>query len=108
MLVSICLQWDSFSICPVGCILAAAIVAGVSAMVTFGGQTSVIMTDLFQGEYALGYWASRLLFLGINELGEWSIWEHLPRGPDKLFHILNKDASYPVVGIFGMYYTNPR
>ena len=91
--LSILLGWNVF--------WAAALVAGVSAIyVTFGGQTSVIMTDLFQGIMLLAT-GLLLLFLGINELGGFvDFWEHLPRGHRQAFPHFNKDASYPAVGIF--------
>jgi solute:Na+ symporter, SSS family len=91
--LSILLGWNVF--------WAAACVAGVSAIyVTFGGQTSVIMTDLFQGVMLLAT-GLLLLLLGINELGGFvDFWEHLPRGHRQAFPHFNKEASYPAVGIF--------
>ena len=91
--LSILLNWNVF--------WAAACVAGVSAIyVTFGGQTSVIMTDLFQGVMLLAT-GLLLLLLGINELGGFvDFWEHLPRGHRQAFPHFNKDPSYPAVGIF--------
>ena len=51
---------------------AAALVAGISAVyVTAGGQTSVIMTDLFQGLMLLVA-GLLLLWLGIDYLGGWA------------------------------------
>ena len=80
---------------------AAVLVASVSAVyVTFGGQTSVIMTDLFQGAMLLAT-GLVLLFLGMNYLGgAGEFWEHLPRGHRTAFPHFNADASYPAVGIF--------
>ena len=80
---------------------AAVLVASVSAVyVTFGGQTSVIMTDLFQGAMLLAT-GLILLFLGMNYLGgAGEFWEHLPRGHRTAFPHFNADASYPAVGIF--------
>ena len=79
----------------------AVVVAGVSACyVTFGGQTSVIMTDLFQGVMLLGV-GFVLLLLGINYLGGLDeFWGHLPRGYRHAFSHFNADPSFPAVGIF--------
>jgi len=79
----------------------AALVACVSAAyVTFGGQTSVIMTDLFQGVMLLGT-GLLLLLLGANELGGFvELWEHLPRTHRTAFPSFASDPAYPGVGIF--------
>ena len=57
----------------------AAGVAAISAVyVTSGGQTSVIMTDLFQGMMLLATGAI-LLWLGIDYMGDFeTFWSHLP------------------------------
>ena len=80
---------------------AAALIASVSAVyVTFGGQTSVIMTDLFQGLMLL-LAGVLLLALGIHHLGGFAnFWEHLPRGHRLAFNNFNSDAAFPSVGIF--------
>ena len=80
---------------------AAAGVAAVSAVyVTFGGQTSVIMTDLFQGAMLLAT-GLVLLGLGIDHLGGFDVfWEHLPRDHRRAFTNFNEDPSYHSVGIF--------
>jgi len=80
---------------------AAIVVACVSAVyVTLGGQTSVIMTDLFQGLMLLAT-GLVLLVLGVNYLGSFdAFWEHLPRGHRMAFNNFNTDASFPSVGIF--------
>jgi SSS family solute:Na+ symporter len=79
----------------------AALVACVSAVyVTFGGQTSVIMTDLFQGVMLLGT-GLLLLALGAAELGGFTeLWQHLPVGHRRAFPHFNADPGYPGVGIF--------
>ena len=79
----------------------AAGVAAISAVyVTFGGQTSVIMTDLFQGAMLLAT-GLVLLYLGIDYLGGFEeFWEHLPREHRRAFVPLNEDENYPAVGIF--------
>jgi SSS family solute:Na+ symporter len=79
----------------------AIIVAAVSACyVTFGGQTSVIMTDLFQGVMLLVV-GLVLLALGIDYLGGFDVfWQHLPRGHRQAFPDFNADPSFPAVGIF--------
>jgi SSS family solute:Na+ symporter len=79
----------------------AVVVAAVSACyVTVGGQTSVIMTDLFQGVMLLGV-GLVLLVLGIDYLGGFDVfWQHLPRGHRQAFPNFNADPSFPAVGIF--------
>ena len=81
--------------------LAAVLVATISAIyVTFGGQTSVIMTDLFQGAMLLAT-GLVLLILGAAYMGGFdAFWEHLPRGHRMAFPAFNEDPSYPAVGIF--------
>ncbi|MEE2829554.1 MAG: sodium:solute symporter family protein [Myxococcota bacterium] len=85
-------------------------VASVSAVyVTFGGQTSVIMTDLFQGVMLL-VMGLVLLWLGMQYLGGPSeFWESLPRSHRRAFVGFNTggaeygkagSASYHSVGIF--------
>ena len=80
---------------------AAIIVASVSACyVTFGGQTSVIMTDLFQGVMLMGV-GLVLLALGVDYLGGFDVfWQHLPRGHRLAFSEFNKDPLFPAVGVF--------
>jgi SSS family solute:Na+ symporter len=79
----------------------ALLVASISAVyVTMGGQTSVIMTDLFQG-LALLVTGVLLLALGIHHLGGFdAFWSHLPRGHRTAFPIYNADPAFPSVGIF--------
>ena len=80
---------------------AAILVASISAIyVTAGGQTSVIMTDLFQGLMLLAT-GIMILFLGIDYLGGLeSFWHHLPRTHKLAFPNFNEDPSFPSVGIF--------
>jgi len=80
---------------------AAFLAASISAIyVTFGGQTSVIMTDLFQG-LALLATGVVLLALGIHHLGGFeAFWENLPREQRVAFHNFNEDPNFPSVGIF--------
>ena len=91
--LNILLGWPIFA--------AAAGVASISAVyVTFGGQTSVIMTDLFQGVMLL-ITGLALLGLGIAYLGGFDVfWSHLPRSHRLAFPAFNEDPSYPAVGIF--------
>ncbi len=79
----------------------AAGVAAISAVyVTSGGQTSVIMTDLFQGLMLLATGAV-LLWLGIDYMGDFeTFWSHLPRGHRTAFTNFNTDPSYHSVGLF--------
>ncbi|MDG2126189.1 MAG: hypothetical protein P8J87_20980, partial [Verrucomicrobiales bacterium] len=81
--------------------VAALIVAVISATyVTAGGQTSVIMTDLFQGAMLL-FTGMLVLYLGIDYLGGFSVfWENLPRGHRTAFPNFNEDPGFPSVGIF--------
>ena len=80
---------------------AALIVAMISATyVTAGGQTSVIMTDLFQGVMLL-FTGGLILYLGIDYLGGFgAFWENLPRGHRTAFPNFNEDPGFPSVGIF--------
>ena len=85
-------------------------VASVSAVyVTFGGQTSVIMTDLFQGMMLLAT-GLVLLWFGVEYLGgPQEFWQSLPRSHRSAFVGFNEggaiygkagSASYHSVGIF--------
>ncbi|HIA94670.1 MAG TPA: sodium:solute symporter family protein [Candidatus Marinimicrobia bacterium] len=91
--LNILLDWPIF--------YSAVLVATVSAIyVTAGGQTSVIMTDLFQGVMLLAS-GIMILFLGINYLGGLdSFLHHLPRTHKFAFPNFNQDSSFPSVGIF--------
>ena len=79
----------------------AVLVAGISAVyVTAGGQTSVIMTDLFQGVMLLTA-GIVILFLGIHYLGGLEeFWLNLPRSHKLAFPNFNEDPSFPSIGIF--------
>lgn len=79
----------------------AALVAGVSAIyVTMGGQTSVIMTDLFQGVMLLAC-GGLIIWLGADAMGGIdAMWEQLPREHRKAFVNLADDPSFSTVGIF--------
>ena len=81
--------------------LAAMVVATISAIyVTSGGQTSVIMTDLFQGVMLLAT-GFLLLYLGAEHLGGFEeLWDNLPEDHRKAFANFNEDSSYNSVGIF--------
>ena len=83
-------------------VLASAVVVGtISAVyVSAGGQTSVIMTDLFQGAMLLAV-GILLLLMGIGALGGLdAFWEHLPRTHRTAFPAFNTDSDYPAVGVF--------
>lgn len=85
--------WDVF--------YAACIVAMISAAyVTAGGQTSVIMTDLFQGVMLLsaGFLIFALTVLKLGGLDE--LWLHLPRSFRQAFSPPTADPTFPSVGIF--------
>lgn len=81
--------------------LAAALVALVSASyVTAGGQTSVIMTDLFQGMILLVI-GILIVVLGASYLGGFDLlWTNLPRGTRMAFPNFNEDPGFPAIGIF--------
>lgn len=91
--LNILLGWPVF--------LCAAAVAAISAVyVTSGGQTSVIMTDLFQGVMLL-LTGLILLYLGFNYMGGIDqFWSHLPREHRMAFTNFNEDPSYHSVGLF--------
>ena len=87
------LGWDIF--------VGAVVVALVSvSYVSRGGQSSVIMTDLFQGVMLLitGF---LILGLGFSYLGGFDVfWDNLPGDSRKVFHNFNSDSNFPSVGIF--------
>lgn len=91
--LNILLGWPVF--------VCAAAVAAVSAVyVTSGGQTSVIMTDLFQGVMLL-VTGMILLYLGMDYMGGLDeFWSHLPREHRMAFTNFNTDPSYHSVGLF--------
>ena len=80
---------------------AACVVATISAIyVAVGGQTSVIMTDLFQGVMLLAT-GLLLLFVGATYLGGFeALWHHLPRDHRLALPNFNQEPSFPSVGIF--------
>ena len=82
-------------------LLAAIVVASISAVyVTLGGQTSVIMTDLFQGVMLL-ICGLGIVYLGAQYLGGFQVlWDNLPRDHRTAFVAFNKNPSYSSVGIF--------
>jgi solute:Na+ symporter, SSS family len=79
----------------------AVLVAAISAVyVTAGGQTSVIMTDLFQGLMLLAA-GLLILWLGVDYLGGWgALWDGLPRAQRQAFSNFNENPEYSSVGIF--------
>ena len=79
----------------------AILVATISAIyVTAGGQTSVIMTDLFQGLMLLAT-GLVLVYLGAEHLGGLeTLWENLPRAHRTAFANFASDPAYNSVGIF--------
>ncbi len=79
----------------------AVMVATISAIyVTAGGQTSVIMTDLFQGVMLLAT-GLLILYLGAEYLGGFQgLWENLPREHRQAFPNFNTDPGFNGVGIF--------
>jgi solute:Na+ symporter, SSS family len=79
----------------------AILVATISAVyVTAGGQTSVIMTDLFQGVMLIAT-GLLIVWLGAEHLGGITeLWEHLPREHRRAFPAFNEDPSFNGVGIF--------
>ncbi|MCB9529416.1 MAG: sodium/solute symporter [Myxococcales bacterium] len=85
--------WDLFN--------AACVVAVISAIyVTWGGQTSVIVTDLFQGLMLL-LAGVVILALGFEALGgPTAFWHSLPPGHRMAFPNFNSDPDYSMVGIF--------
>lgn len=79
---------------------AAGVAAISAAYVTSGGQTSVIMTDLFQGVMLLAT-GMILLWLGIDYMGDLeTFWANLPRGHRTAFTNFNTDPNYHSVGLF--------
>lgn len=80
---------------------AATVVAVVSAIyVTAGGQTSVIMTDLFQGMMLL-LAGVLILVLGMQHMGGAAeMWANLPREHRAAFPGFNDSGKFSTVGIF--------
>ena len=80
---------------------AAVLVACISAIyVTAGGQTSVIVTDLFQGFMLLAAGAV-IMILGISSLGGGEeFWAFLKPEHKMAFPNFNSDPSYSSVGVF--------
>lgn len=79
----------------------AAVVAVISVTyVTAGGQTSVIMTDLFQGLVLLI--VGVLIFvLGAAYIGGFDLlWTNLPREGRMAFPNFNEQADFPAIGVF--------
>lgn len=75
-----------------------AIVCGI--YVTFGGQTSVIMTDLLQGLLLLfaGLW---LFALGIDKLGGFGpFWANLPTSHRLPLNYFNSPPDFNFIGVF--------
>lgn len=81
--------------------VSAFVVALVSlSYVTSGGQTSVIMTDLFQGALLLII-GLLIIVLGASYLGGFDVlWANLPRESKLAFPNFNDNADYPAVGVF--------
>ncbi|MGK0185418.1 MAG: SSS family solute:Na+ symporter [Verrucomicrobiales bacterium] len=81
--------------------LSALLIALISTTyVTAGGQTSVIMTDLFQGVMLL-VTGGVILFLGADYVGGFGVfWDNLPRDHRLAFANFNEDPKFPSVGIF--------
>jgi solute:Na+ symporter, SSS family len=79
----------------------AILVATISAIyVTAGGQTSVIMTDLFQGVMLIGTGVV-IVWLGADQLGGLvELWENLPREQRTAFPEFASDPGFNGVGIF--------
>ncbi len=91
--LNILLGWDVF--------LSACLVAGISAIyVTFGGQTAVIMTDLFQGVMLMATGLVILILAAYELGGPAELWGHLPRSHRMAFPPFNQDPGYNAVGIF--------
>jgi len=87
------LGWDVFT--------AACVVAAISAAyVTVGGQTSVIVTDLFQGfmQIAAGL---LIMVLGVAAFGGFGdFWAALPPEHRMALPNFNQDPSFSLVGVF--------
>lgn len=77
---------------------AVALISGL--YVTAGGQSSVIITDLFQGVMLLVA-GIVIIALGAAYVGGLDeLWLHLPREHRRAFSHFNRDPSFPGVGIF--------
>ncbi|NIA30846.1 MAG: sodium/solute symporter [Actinobacteria bacterium] len=87
------LGWNIFT--------AAALTAVICAVyVTFGGQTSVIMTDLLQG-FLLLIAGFALFFIGLHYVGGFdAFWHHLPISFKSALPAFNKPPEFNFVGVF--------
>jgi solute:Na+ symporter, SSS family len=87
------LGWDIFT--------AAALTAVICAVyVTFGGQTSVIMTDLLQG-FLLLIAGFALFAFGLHYLGGFeNFWHNLPISHKSAFPAFNSPPGFNFAGIF--------
>lgn len=87
------LGWNIFT--------AAVLTAVICAVyVTFGGQTSVIMTDLLQG-FLLLIAGFALFFIGLHYVGGFdAFWHHLPISFKSALPAFNKPPEFNFVGVF--------
>jgi len=83
-------------------LMVGAVVVGVvvGAYVTFGGQASVIMTDLVQGVFLLGVGLAIVVLGALAAGGFGDLWAALPDTHKTALPAFNEPAGYNFIGIF--------
>jgi solute:Na+ symporter, SSS family len=72
----------------------------VGAYVTFGGQASVIMTDLVQGVFLLGVGLAIVVLGALAAGGFGDLWSNFPASHRSALPAFNTPAGYNFIGIF--------
>lgn len=72
----------------------------VGAYVTFGGQASVIMTDLVQGVFLLGVGLAIVVLGALAAGGFGELWAAFPASHKTALPAFNEPAGYNFIGIF--------
>jgi len=79
---------------------AASVGVVVGAYVTFGGQSSVIMTDLVQGVFLIGVGVAIVFLASAHAGGFFTLWDAFPEGHRRSLAVFNEPPGYNAVGIF--------
>ena len=72
----------------------------VGAYVTFGGQASVIMTDLVQGVFLLGVGLAIVVLASMQVGGFWELWAAFPDSHKVALPAFNTPPKYNFIGGF--------
>ncbi len=83
-------------------LMVGAVIIGVvvGAYVTFGGQASVIMTDLVQGVFLLGVGLAIVVLGALLAGGFGELWSAFPESHKTALPAFNEPAGYNFIGIF--------